>query len=180
MTALNRNPINIDLLQDTKFRVVFERLPGMTFFCQMANFPGLALTEAVQPTPFIDLYVPGEKLIYDTLNITFLVDEEMYAWTELHDWIRGLTFPTDFKEYVDMQRKGRIPGFGFNNNDRPQYGSATLTVHSNKNNPRIRVKFFDVFPTSLSTILFNTQDTAENIVTADASFRFSYYDYERI
>jgi hypothetical protein len=180
MTALTRNYPNTDLLQSTKFRITFDRLPGVTYFCQTANFPGVALTEVLQPTPFVDLYVPGEKILYDTLNITFLVDEDMYAWTELHDWIRGLTFPTDFKEYLDLKTKVKFPGFSRNTATRPQYSDAAMTVYTNKNNPNLRLKFVDVFPTSVSTILFNSMDTAENIVTADATFRFSYYDYERI
>jgi hypothetical protein len=182
MAVLTRSPGSTDLLQSTKFRVTFDYLPGMTFFCQSANFPGLSLTEIPIPTPFIDFFVPGEKLVYDTLNITFLIDEQMLSWTEIHDWIRGLTFPTDFKEYFDLQKRGtsqltRVPPV---QKQKFQYGGAILSVYSNQNNPKFRVRFNDVFPTSLSSIIFNTQDTAENIAVADATFRFSYYDYERI
>ena len=182
MTALNRNPSNINLLQSTKFRVTFERLKGLTYFCQSANFPGVSLTEIVRPTPFVDLYHPGEKLVYDTFNVTFLVNEDLATWTEIHDWIRGLTFPTDFQEYFDLQKRGEIKTSKFSPipKIKPQYGQAILTVYTNKNNPKFRVKFNDVFPTSLSSIIFNTQDTSENIAVADATFRFSYYDYERI
>jgi len=181
MTLLNRNPETLDLLQSTKFRVTFDFLPGMTYFCQTANIPGVSLTEIIRPTPFVDLYHAGEKLVYDTLNITFLVDEELRSWTEIHDWIRGLTFPTDFKEYVNLKNNSkinnsRIPTLA----EKPQYSSAILSLYTNKNNTNFRVKFVDIFPTSLSTIILSTLDTAENIITADATFRFSYYDYERI
>jgi len=152
MTALNRNPSNINLLQSTKFRVTFERLRGLTYFCQSANFPGISLTEIVRPTPFIDLYHPGEKLIYDTFNVTFLINE-------------------DLETVVARSNLTRQP---------PVYSDASLTFFTNKNNPSFRIKFADVFPTSLSTITFSTGDTAENIMTADATFRFSYYNYERI
>ena len=181
MTALNRNPSNVNLLQSTKFRVTFERLRGLTYFCQSANFPGVSLTEIVRPTPFVDLYHPGEKLVYDTFNVTFLVNEDLMTWTEIHDWIRGLTFPSNFEEYVNLSRQS--PGAITRSNltrQPPVYSDATLTFFSNKNNPTFRVKFVDLFPTSLSTIMFNTGDTAENIMTADATFRFSYYNYEKI
>ena len=55
-----------------------------------------------------------------------------------------------------------------------------MTMFTNKNNPNFRVKFVDLFPVSLSTILFNSMDSAENIAVADATFRFAYYEYERI
>jgi hypothetical protein len=180
MTALNRNPANFDLLQSTKFRVTFERLQGLTYFCQSANLPGVSLTEIPVPTPFVDLYVPGEKLVYDTFNLTFLVDEDLRTWTEIHDWIRGLTFPTDFKEYVDLAKQSNGANLRRTLNSKPQYSDASMSIYTNKNNVNFRIKLYEVFPTSLSTIIFNTGDTAENIVTADATFRFSYYDYERI
>jgi hypothetical protein len=180
MTALTRTPTNTDLLQSTKFRVTFDRLPGATYYCQGANVPGVSLTEIPRFTPFIDLYVPGEKMVYDTFNITFLVDEDMRNWTEIHDWIRGMTFPTNFKEYVDLQRQAKAPYIRAMDKMSPQYSSAVLTLYTNKNNPNFRVKFVDLFPTSVGTLLFNAQDSAENIVLADATFRFSYYEYERI
>ena len=142
--------------------------------------PGVSLTEIPRFTPFIDLYVPGEKMVYDTFNITFLVDEDMRNWTEIHDWIRGMTFPTNFKEYVDLQRQAKAPYIRAMDKMSPQYSSAVLTLYTNKNNPNFRVKFVDLFPTSVGTLLFNAQDSAENIVLADATFRFSYYEYERI
>lgn len=181
MTALSRNPANLSLLQSTKFRVTFERLPGLTYFCQSANLPGLSLTEVIRSTPFIDLYHPGEKLVYDTFNVTFLVDEDLRTWTEMHDWLRGLTFPTQFEEYVNLSRQS--PGVNARTNltrQPPVYSDAMMTVFTNQNNANFRIKFVDVFPINLATIIFNTGDTAENIMTADASFRFSYYNYERI
>lgn len=182
MTALNRNPTNTNLKQSTKFRLNFDRLPGMTFFCQSANFPGVSVSEVVRTTPFVDLYIPGEKLVYDTFNVTFLVDEDLRDWTEIHDWLRGIAFPTDFKEYANLERLSGQSYIrsSFGAKDKVQYSSAILTLYSNKNNANFRIKFVDIFPTSLSTIIFNTQDSAENIITADATFRFSYYDYERL
>lgn len=179
-TALNRSPANKDLLQSTKFQLVFDRMPTTTYFCQNANFPGISLTEIPRPTPFVDLYIPGEKAVYDTFNITFLVDEDLRAWTEIHDWIRGITFPTDFKEYIDLQRQSAGSYLRGANKNQPQYAGAVLTLFTNKNNPNFRIKFVDIFPTSLSTIIFDTQNSAENVVVADATFRFSYYDYERV
>lgn len=179
-TVLQRSPETTDLLQSTKFRLTFEHLPNMTFFCQSANLPGVALTEIVRNTPFVDLYHAGEKLVYDTFNITFLVDEELRAWTEIHDWVRGLTFPTDFREYVNLARQSPGSNFRAKVKAKPQYSDATLSIYTNKNNVNFRIKLYDVFPTSLGTILFNTSDSAENIITSDAIFRFSYYDYERI
>ena len=179
MALPTRNPENIDLLQSTKFRLTLDRLPGMIYFCQTANLPGVSLTEIPRQTPFVDLYIPGEKIIYDTLNITFLVDEELRAWTEIHDWIRALTFPNEFEEYVRLNKYSRNVT-GIKADQRLAYTTGVLSIYTNKNNANFRVKFVDLFPISLSTIIFSSSDTAENVITADATFRFGYYNYERI
>ena len=182
MTALTRNPINTDLLQTTKFQMTFDRLPNLTYFCQNANVPGISLTEIVRNTPFIDVFHPGEKAIYDTYNISFLVSEDLSSWLELHDWIRAATFPTDYKEYIELAKTTRSSFTQtLANNRRPAvYTDGSLTIYSNKNNPRFRVKFRDMFPCYLGSIAFNVGDNAETTVTCDASFRFSYYDIELV
>ena len=181
MGALERNPSNTDLLQSTKFRVTFDRLPGATFFCQTANLPGVSLTEVPSPTPFVDLYYPGEKIVYDTFNITFLVDEELRAWTELHDWIRAITFPTSFNDYKDLAKLSKAGMIAAANKDKPTpYSMGVLSIYTNKNNPSFRVKMYDMFPTNVGSLIFTVSDTAENIVTCDATFRFSCFNYERI
>jgi hypothetical protein len=180
MTALTRNPVNTDFLQSHKFQMVFDRLPNVTYFCQNANLPGISLTEVQRFTPFIDVFHPGEKAIYDTFNVQFLVNEDMSSWLEIHNWIRGATFPTDFKEYRDLARTTKS-GYeqSLASNRRPVvYTDGTLTIYSNKNNPRLRVKFHDMFPTYLGSIAFNVADNAESTITCDVSFRFTWYDIE--
>ena len=180
MAVSTRNPTNKDILQTTKFRLNFNRLENVTFFCQSANLPGVSLSEILRNTPFIDLYIPGEKMMYDTLNITFLVDEDLRGWQSLHDWIRAMTFPTDFKEYRDLDKLSQTSSYRSASRLPPQYTDASLTVYTNKNNVNFTINFKDLFPTSVGSIIFNTGDSADNITVADATFRFSYYDIERV
>ena len=180
MTALTRNPINTDLLQAHKFQMIFDRMPNVTYFCQTASLPGISLTEVQRFTPFIDVFHPGEKAIYDAFNVQFLINEDMSTWLEMHNWIRGATFPTDFKEYRDLARTTKSNyDQSLASNRRPVvYTDGTLTIYSNKNNPRFRVKFHDMFPTYLGSIPFNVGDNAESTITCDVSFRFTWYDVE--
>ena len=98
MTALTRNPANPNYLHPNKFQLNFGRASNVQYFCQSVSVPGISMSEVLQTTPFVDLYRPGEKAIYDLLNVTFIVDEQLKAWLEIHDWIRAMTFPTNFKE----------------------------------------------------------------------------------
>jgi hypothetical protein len=180
MSALTRNPINKDLLQSTKFRLTFQRLPEVTYFCQTAMLPGVSLTEVPRNTPFVDLYSPGEKIQYDPMTISFLVDEDIQSWLHIHDWIRACTFPTNFNEYRNLQ-KLNMGATGRNvQKAMPQFSDATLSIYTNKNNPNIRVKLYDMFPVTLDGLQFSSMDSAENIITATATFRFSYFNIDKI
>ena len=71
---------NTDLLQSAKFIFSIPRLTTTQFFCQKVNVPGISSQNTVQATPFIDLPIPGDKMLYDQLDIEFLVDEELSSW----------------------------------------------------------------------------------------------------
>lgn len=181
MTALTRNPTNPNPLQSNKFLMTFSRVPNVQYFCQSVTVPGISLSEAVITNPFLDIYSPGEKAIYDLLNITFMLDEEIQSWKEIHDWIRAMTFPKEFAEYRNLERLNKYASSA--NDVRktfPQFSDASLTLLSSSNKPLYRFKFYEVFPTTLSTFIMNTLDSPDNITTADATFRYSYYDIEKI
>lgn len=148
----------------------------MDFFCTNVNIPGVSIQPLPQPTSFINLHVPGNKLEYDTLDIKFLVDEDYKSWFDVHDWIRGMSFPTDFQEYRDLDKQSRHQPML-----KPvQYSEASLTIFTNKNNPNLMIHFRDLFPISLSSIPFDVELNADTIITATASFKFAYFDLERV
>ena len=178
MTALTRNPSNPNLIHPNKFELNFARLPNMQYFCQTVTVPGVSLSEIPKPTPFVDMYIPGEKTIYDLLNVTFMVDEELQAWKEVHDWIRAMTFPKDYSEYQNLANLNRYTTLGKTTG--PQYSDATITILSSSNIPLYRFKFYEVFPTSISSFAMSSTDTPDNIITADATFRFTYYDIDKL
>lgn len=156
-------PINSNLLQSTKFMLNFARIPDTTFFCQSVALPGLNLSEVIQETPFVTQYRHGDKLQYDPLTVTFLIDEYMNSWKNIHDWLRGMG-KIKFPEYKKLKTE-----FGI-------YSDASLTILSGKNNPVIRFSYFNCFPTSLSAVNFSATDDGGQTITADATFRFDYFD----
>ena len=168
---VNKNP-----LQPTKYRLLFDRLPGATYMCQSVSLPGLSLQEATVPNPFIDLFVPGDKMTYDPLEISFMVDEELVAWKQIHDWIRGMAFPKDFSEYTNLKNLSAVSNLRNFNRVPPQYSDGSLNIYTSKNNLNYVIKFKDLFPTSLTRLTFAAGDNANDIIHATALFRFSYYE----
>lgn len=168
-------PPNTSLLVPNRFVLSFIRLPNMQFFCQTVNLPGINITPIQRTTPFVDLQVAGEKLIYDPLFITFLVDEDLRAWREIHDWMRGITFPTTFDEYKDLSKQSP-----YANQRRPQYSDAVLVVLDSNQRGNYRFLFKDAFPSSLAPFTMSSTLGADSVMTVDATFTFSYFDIEKI
>jgi hypothetical protein len=178
MTALNRNPSNPNMLQGNKFTLNLSRAPNIQYFCQTVTLPGISTSEIPVQNPFVELYAPGEKAIYDTLNITFLVDAEMTAWLEIHDWLRALTFPTDYEEYRNLGLLNKFTTAA--NSKTPQYTDGSVTILSAANKPYFKINFIDMFPISLGGFVMSATDTPETIITSDATFRFTYFDVEKL
>jgi hypothetical protein len=173
MSALTRAPQNTNLLQPTKFLLSFDRIGTSQFFCQTVNIPGINLGSAPINTPVSDIYAPGNKITYDELSISFIINEDLQTWQDIHSWFRSIASPEGFSErnrLSDMQTQ-------FSKNKQKNYSDATLTVMSALNNPLIRIQFYNAFPTSLSSIEFDTTKSADAIVTASASFRFDYFNF---
>ena len=70
--AIQRQPTKFDYAEPTKFRFGVIKLPKVEFFCTAANIPGISLGNASQPTPLKDIPIPGDKLEYENLSISFL------------------------------------------------------------------------------------------------------------
>jgi hypothetical protein len=176
MNALTRTPQNTNLLQPTKFLLVFDRLPTVTYFCQSVNIPGINLGQAPINTPMLDVFAPGNKIIYNPLNVHFLVDENLASWQELHSWFRSIASP---ESYEERKRLTSIQN-AYKSQKLTSYSDATLTILSALNNPILRVRFINMFPITLSDVIFDSSQSADDIVSADAVFMFDYFNFEDI
>ena len=175
-SVLTRQPQNTSLLQTTKYIFSMPRINNVQYFCQEAILPGVALPEMPRPTSVVDLYVPGNKMVYNRFEVTFLIDSELKSWTDIHDWMRQLTTPVKADEYRNLWKRDTV----INSNQLAQYADGILTIMSGLNNPKFRIKYINMFPTSLSDIQFKTTESADDVLTATASFRYDYFEIERL
>lgn len=168
------------LLQPTKFQVQFVRLPSVVYFCHEIILPGGEVKNVEQLTPFKNRMVAGHKLEYDTLSITFVVEQEMYSWEGIHNWLKDIGTETGFQDYNNLRQ---FPGqtFPLNELSYPNaYCDATLTILDVNNNPQIRFQFHDCFPMKLGPITMNTEAAATDVIKCTATFGFFYYEVDRI
>ena len=190
--SLSRQPTKLDYASPTQFKFSIIKLPKVEYFCTAVNVPGITLGGTMsQPSPLKDIPIPGEKLTYEPLQMTFLVDENLENFQEIHGWLVGLGFPRDYSEFRDLVSSGndRFPAKNqsiSNEIGKVKYGSpnvggtysdATLTILSSKNNSELEVRFRNMFPTGLTGLQYNQQAADVDYLTATVSFEYEIYDF---
>ena len=185
-SPLARQPEKLDYASPTQFKFGIHQLPKVEFFTLSANVPGITAGVVTRATPFKDIPIVGDKLTYENLSITFLVDEYLENYISLHNWMTGIGFPTDRQEFRTFRdvtsntpASGKTPPtdlVGKAIPDRALYSDAYLMVLSNKNNPIVEVNFQNIFPISLGGLDFTQNVTDVEYVTATADFAYQIYE----
>ena len=189
-SPLARQPDKLDYASPTQFKFGIHQLPKVEFFTVSASIPGISADTINYPTPFKDIPTVGDKLTYENLSISFQVDEYLENYVSLHNWMKGIGFPSDRQEFrtfrdvtsntpaggkvqpVDLVGKA-IP-------DKALYSDAYLMVLSNKNNPIVEVNFQNIFPTSLSALEFTQNVSDVEYMTATAEFAYQIYEINTV
>ena len=196
MTETNVNlraPEKLDYASPIQFRFKCTKLPEVEFTCQTANIPGISLGGATQPTPLVDIPIPGDKISFQSLDINFLVDENLNNYKEIHDWLVGIGFPQNYTQFQNLQTEGsdRFPGStrstAASGTSTPQplseggtYSDATLTVLNSKNIAKTEIRFQNIYPTSLGSLSYDVKLTDVDYLQASVSFAYMYYEIVQV
>jgi hypothetical protein len=99
-----------------------------------------------------------DKVEYNPFDLTFLVDENMHNYKEIHDWILGLVTEDDYGV-----RKER---------------DVTLQILNSHNNVSNEIQFVDAYPINLSSLPFDATTTDVEYLTASVTFQYSYFKFK--
>ncbi len=177
-----RNQIqNRNFLTPGGFEFTIEKNPKINFFCQTANIPGISLGQATVDTPLKSIPFPGDELNYQDLGISFLVDENLNNYKEIHDWLVGLGAPQNHNQFATLRDTGtdRFPGHTThspNNNTVPagaKYSDATLTIMNSKHIANVKIRFHNIFTTSLGPLTYDLPTRAGNTLHTSITFRYN-------
>jgi hypothetical protein len=195
LNAIDRQPTKLDYASPTQFKFSIIKLPKVEYFCTAVNIPGVNLGETTQATPLKKIPIPGDTLVYEPLRMSFIVDENLENFQEIHGWLVGLGFPRDNKEFRNLLAAGndRFPTRNTSNisteagktkyaaaDAGPTLSDATLTVLSSKNNSQVEIRFRDMYPTGLTGLSYNQQAADIDYLTATVSFSYLIYDFANI
>lgn len=167
---------NRNFLQPSQFLFTLARTPKVTFFSNTSNIPAMNLGIAEFETPLKMIPQPGDKITFEDFNLRFLVDENLENYLEIYKWIKGLGYPEDLQQIYDLQREDsrnlnpRIPG------QMNIYSDGTLQVLNSNQRPNFLVKFYDMFPYGLTTLLFDATLTDSSPFSAEVKFKYTYFE----
>ena len=165
---------NRNFLSIIGFKFSLNRCPKVDFLCNSANLPSVNLGFAEQATYLKNIPVPGDKLQYDDLRISFMVDEDMENYLQIYQWITSLGFPESIGQYSELLANKTV----INDPSDPQNERSDGNIQILNSNllPSVLIKFKDLFPVSLSGVPFNATAEDQQYFTAEATFKYTIYD----
>ncbi len=148
--------INSNLLALTGFKLFIdaENFKHSHYFAVSASFPSVSLAEINTDYRNSVGFMPDSKLAYDPLTVRIAIDENLESYNEIFNWIRSNT-----------------------TNKNLTFHDVTLHFLTNHNNISRSVRFANAFPTNLSGVEFNVQQTESEYAFVDVTFRYDYFEF---
>ena len=116
--------------------------------------------------------IPVEgNMRYSEFSMEFIVDEDLRNYMQIHNWMRALGTPQEFKE-----RRVWLNKYADSPSEDPRFSDATLQVLNNNNIANFDVVFKDMFPVSLSSLPFDVTGGDNDYFTATTTFRYTLYE----
>ena len=161
---------NRNFLAPVGFKFTLAKEPKVSFFSNSSKLPEISLGTAIQTNYLKNIDIPGDRLTYGDLNLSFLVDENLENYMAIHNWLTGLGFPESTSQYGDLITTDNIRD--------PENAFSDGSLHILNSNYRdvAIVKFNDLFPVYLSSLEFKSSETDITYFTAEATFKYTVYN----
>lgn len=131
----------------------------------------MELPSAQTSNPFSDIKHPGDKVIYAPFTFQFIVDGNLDNYREIQKWMLNISVARDNTDFTNYQNRS-APSQTLGQQD------ARVAILSSKSNPITHLTFFDAFPIALSGFDFTSQDPTTNYVMAQATFDYTYFEFD--
>ncbi len=179
VSPFDKQIANRNYMSPLGFKLILTKTPKVDFLCQSANIPQISMGTAVQPSYLKDIAVPGDKVLYDDLTVSFLVDEKMENYLSIYKWMTGLGYPENVGQFRQLRKDDIRTNASASDDGDPRYfefSDATLQILSSNYKPSVLVNFKDAFPVSLSTLEFDVSQRDYNFFTASVTFKYTIFD----
>lgn len=144
------------------FTFTLEKMSGVNFNMQTMELPAVTLTERNVNGKYIDYQDIGEKLIFDKLNIGFMVDEKLENYQKLQDWMWECVNPNKGIQSLDGKLKQ----------------DGVLSILDKHHQPIKHYRFHSCFPSIIGPLMYNNVGTTNEHLTCTVTLSYSHYHCE--
>jgi hypothetical protein len=163
----------VSYLKPNSFRFQIMRAPNITYTCQSANLPSMQIGAAMQPTPFVDIPHPGDKVQFGDFNIRFLINEDMSNYLEIYNWIKEIGVPEGGADW-DRALTNRVSAFRDGNYNKA-FSDGNLIIIDSNNRPIVKMSFHDMFPVNIEALDFDITTAGMEYFVGIATFRYKLF-----
>lgn len=175
------NTFNLFPASSTNHVMTFTRMPYLSFLVQEVTLPGVTATPSKFAAPGMMVHHASDKIQYEPLSVTFIIDEHMNVHRELHAWLNGMSGGEDrsvltakfVSDHYEFDWPTIKPNEKFNAMTSTEAG---LTILGVDRQPKFRFVFHNLYITNLGAVQFSTITPDTNVpMTATALFEYDYY-----
>lgn len=163
MPILKNNVFNYNF--ENRFKTTFlsarddVRVLGATNV--VINLPTIIIGYTEQPTSIRKIWIPGDSMEFEDMNLQFMLQEGMENWLAIMDWMFRLRDP----DTIDLER---------------DVVDIAIDILDSKFNPIVLCTAIDCFPFTISDVPLNTQVEDVEPARFDVSFKLNGFKYESV
>ncbi len=131
-------------------RMIFPKLPSVTFMLQRINLPEIRLNQIKQFTRYVDPNQIGEKVVFEPFQMTFIVDKYFKNWSSIFNWMKSLS----------------VDGSAIDQTDNPIININGIDTF----------RFIGAWPTSLGNLTFDTTVPDAAYIKCTLTINYDYMD----
>ncbi len=156
---------NQNFLQPSGYKISIDRAnyPNLEFFVQSVQHPSVSVPMTEITYPRANVHMPGDKLIYDEVTFDLLLDEDMNAYIEMHNWLKRLV-------------EDKVRGASQRHLQTASTADITLTLLSSHNNSTKKFIYRDCVPTNIGGVQMSSNVTDVAFINVPVGFAFTYFD----
>ena len=146
---------NYNFLSPTGFKLIINRnrFSNLEYFATAVTLPTVSLGTIDLSKDQHKGYMPGDAIV-DELSVRVAIDEDMLVYKEIFEWL--------------IENRDRLNPLSFD---------ATLIILTSHNNVNRKIRFKNLFPTSVSSLEFSTQNSEIEYLQADIGFRYDEFEF---
>ena len=150
--------INRNQALSTSFKLEIPGFEELNYMVQTAELPGMMMSGVDTPHQQFGTSVPSNRIEFDPLNLTMLVDEDFRNYESIYGWM------------VNIMRTEPVV---------KSLKNLTLHITNSNKNTILGIRFHQAYPTMLSAIPFESSATDPNPLVCNVTFRYQFFEIIR-